>query len=441
MVQDWRGIISSTLFTAIILLSLLVPASTWATIDSKNLYTDISDIRSDFAEKGVKLNARSISDIFGNTTGGAGKGGAYAGLLTFGTDVDLEKSLGWEGGSFNSTWIWIYGDNLTTKYIGNSMFIVGIAASPAFRCYQMWLDQKLFDKSFSVRAGLLAINIEFGLSQTAFFFINNTFSMPALFICNFPNGGATYPMATPGIRLAFNPYPWMTLRSVFSQANPFPQTDNPNNFNWNFGPAGGLGCMTEIETTWNQKSESKGLAGMAKVGYWINNGYSLGNPTPGHFNYGAPTQNEYGTGFEALIDQQLTDPCPMIKSAEPSKNKPGSKEGLSGFVRGGFSPLQWSTTSLYIDGGLVYTGILPERKKDKVGIAFAYAQMSPDSRSLASAAGLPGPSFESIAELSYSWNISSSCSLQPDLEYVIHPNGTQQFGNALVIGIRAVINF
>jgi len=101
----------------------------------------------------------------------------------------------------------------------------------------------------------------------------------------------------------------------------------------------------------------------------------------------------------------------------------------------------WSVTSFYADGGLVYKGLLPGRRKDKLGLAFAYAQMSPSMLSKASAAGLNGGSFESVAELSYSCVITPSVALQPDLQYVIHPNGTEQYGNALVVGLRAVVNF
>ncbi len=75
----------------------------------------------------------------------------------------------------------------------------------------------------------------------------------------------------------------------------------------------------------------------------------------------------------------------------------------------------WSMTSFYADGGPVYKGLLPGRKKDKLGLAFAYAQMSPSMLSQASAAGLNGGSFESVAELSYSCVITPSVALQPDL--------------------------
>ena len=110
-----------------------------AQTNSQGVFWDAPSFRNQLEQKGVTVSVQSISDMFGNTTGGIGKGGAYAGLLTFGTDVDLEKAFGWEGASFNSTWFWTYGNNLTTKYIGNPMFVTGIAVNPSFRCYQLSL--------------------------------------------------------------------------------------------------------------------------------------------------------------------------------------------------------------------------------------------------------------------------------------------------------------
>jgi hypothetical protein len=74
--------------------------------------------------------------------------------------------------------------------------------------------------------------------------------MPALMSQNLVNGGPQYPMATPGIRLAVRPVSWLILRSSFSQANPFQQNENLHNFNWNFGPSGGLLSMNEAEARW-----------------------------------------------------------------------------------------------------------------------------------------------------------------------------------------------
>jgi porin len=37
--------------------------------------------------------------------------------------------------------------------------------------------------------------------------------------------------------------------------------------------------------------------------------------------------------------------------------------------------------------------------------------------------------------------LSPAISIQPDLQYILHPGGTQQYGNALVVGMRAAVNF
>jgi porin len=55
--------------------------------------------------------------------------------------------------------------------------------------------------------------------------------------------------------------------------------------------------------------------------------------------------------------------------------------------------------------------------------------------------GVPGPSFESVVELTYSIRLAPAIALQPDLQYVLHPGGSRQYGNALVAGFRAVVDF
>jgi porin len=46
-----------------------------------------------------------------------------------------------------------------------------------------------------------------------------------------------------------------------------------------------------------------------------------------------------------------------------------------------------------------------------------------------------------VAELSYSIRLAPAIALQPDLQYILHPGGTQQHANALVVGMRAMVDF
>ena len=208
-------------------------------LNQSPLAADCFGCRPSMEKHGVDLTVQSVSDLFGNTTGGAATGTTYSGLLNIGLAADLQKSIGWEGASFKSTWCWIYGsggNNISSDYIDNAMTVSSIAAYPSFRCYELWLQQNAFNDIVSLRAGLLGLDTEFLVSDTALLFVNSTFGPPALFSMNMPNGGPTFPDTTPGVRLALQPNSWLTLRTAFSQANPFQQQVNQNGFDWNFGP-------------------------------------------------------------------------------------------------------------------------------------------------------------------------------------------------------------
>ena len=403
-------------------------------------------------DHGVVLSAQSTSDLFGNTAGGAATGTTYSGLMNLGLAIDLQKAVGWEGASFKNTWLWLYGSDVSQQYVGNTLTVSGIAGNPAFRCYELWFQQNLFHDAISLRAGLLGLDTEFLASDTASLFVNSTFGPPALFTLNIPNGGPTYPLATPGVRLALQPTSWLTLRSALSQANPFTQTQNARGFDWNFGPAGGLLSLNEVTATWNKEPTGNRLPGTAKAGFWLQTGQdpetAPGSSLDDAFAFGSPEARHFSSGYYAFIDQQLyaVPNKPMSgaalsdgKTAAPSCTCPS--KGLSGFARLGFSPQQASQVGFYSDGGLVYTGLIPTRDLDKLGVAFGYAQMGSQYAAMGSSQGNPGVGYEAVAELSYAMQLTPAVSIQPDLQYILHPGGTQQYGNALVIGVRAVVNF
>lgn len=407
---------------------------------------------------GVVLSAQSISDLLGNTSGGASTGTTYSGLINLGLALDLQKAVGWEGASFKNTWLWLYGNNgnnLSASNIRNALNVSSIAGQPAFRCYELWFQQNAFQDRVSLRGGLIPVDTEFMVSDTASLFVNSTFGAPAFFTMNIPNGGPTYPMATPGLRLAIQPTSWLTLRTVFTQANPFDQTENLHGFDWNFGSAGGLLNITEAEADWNKGDAAKGLPGYAKLGLWFQRGQGSQQAEAQGYNFSSPEACSYNNGFYGIIDQKLYAPNSTVVLKDAGKESTSAKEtktaqeepigasakGLSSFARIGFSPNQTSVVGFYSDMGLVYTGLLPTRDADKFGLAFSYAQVGTQQLQNAAIFGPSGASFEGVAELSYSIRVAPAIAIQPDIQYILHPGGTQQYGNALVVGARAVVDF
>jgi porin len=438
-------------------------------LQQERLLGEWNGYRPKWKDLGIDLTAQSVNDMLWNTTGGASAGSACQGLLMFGAEIDTEKTFGLPGGTINTTWNWIYGRN-PSNYVGDINTVSGIAGNPAFNCYQLWYQQNLslggINDAVSIRAGLLGLDAEFCYPETALLFVNGTFGMPALMSQNLANGGPQYPMATPGVRLALRPAYWILFRSVLSQANPFSQSENPHNFNWNFGPSGGLLSLNEAELSWKSLPGKTALPGTAKVGFWIQSGQS---PTvPDEWSFGPPDSLQYCSGFYGIVDQMLyrapgqdeasTKNPVSGKAVTDGKSSAGTGSngsssdgksaageapvrGLNSWLRLGFCPQSYNPLSIYTDGGLVYTGLIPGRKEDKTGVAFCYGQVSSGYMTLGNAQGIPGPSFEAVIEFTHSFRIAPAIALQPDIQYVLHPGGSRQNGNALVAGFRAVVDF
>jgi len=51
------------------------------------------------------------------------------------------------------------------------------------------------------------------------------------------------------------------------------------------------------------------------------------------------------------------------------------------------------------------------------------------------------PDYEIVIEVTYQAQITPWLVIQPDLQYIIHPGGTRDPGNALILGGRASITF
>lgn len=421
---------------------------------------DLYGYRPKEEERGVSIFAQSVTDMLWNTVGGISPGGACDGLLQFGTEIDLGKTIGLPGGRFKNTWFWLYGRN-PSNYVGDVNGVSGISGLPSFRCYELWYEQNVLEDALSLRGGLLGLDAEFCYTDTELLFLNGTYGMPALMTQNLVNSGPQYPMATPGIRLAVCPVTWLTLRSSFSQANPFFQSENLHNFNWNFGPSGALLSMNEAEARWESLLKEWKLPGVAKAGFFIQSGPSPA--VPQEWSFGPPSTPQYCSGFYGMIDQMLyrapgqdeasTKGFDSGKAVADGKssvgNGPDGKSrveqplvrGLNSWWRVGFCPQSYNPLSIYTDGGIVYTGLIPGRKNDKTGVAFCYGQVSSGYMNLGNAQGIPGPSFEAVIEFTHSIRLAPAIALQPDIQYILHPGGTQQYGNALVIGMRAVVDF
>jgi porin len=107
------------------------------------------------------------------------------------------------------------------------------------------------------------------------------------------------------------------------------------------------------------------------------------------------------------------------------------------FTHVGLSPQSSSFINFYIDGGLTYKGVIPSRDNDVLGIAVGYGYLSDNAQDNEERST---PGYEIVLETTYQIELATWLSLQPDVQYVIHPSGTN-IPNALVLGARTTLSF
>lgn len=366
-----------------------------------------------WASHGLDFVATYTAQVWGNPVGGLQPGAAYVGLLQFGLNADFEKALGWKGGSFRTTWVWISGGQPSISNVGSIFAISPFEAPPAFRALDLWIQQELWDGALTLRGGLFNADADFTISDNAALFQYSGFGWPT-FYGGTLDGAPVYPFAAPGILMEAAPGGgWKWLSAVMQGDIGDPET-NPSNFYWRLDRTGGFLFLNEIQ----HGHEAGRLPGRARLGAIFNTGAN----DPG--NRAAPA---WGGGFVyGIIDQMIW------------REESNGMQGASWFARGGFSVLDDSFLTSLFNTGFTYTGLIPGRDNDTSGIALSWAQFSS-----AITDDLDGGNkgLEMALELTYQVQLTSWFTLQPDVQFIIQPGGSTAIGNALVVGLSASMAF
>jgi porin len=114
---------------------------------------------------------------------------------------------------------------------------------------------------------------------------------------------------------------------------------------------------------------------------------------------------------------------------------------VSGFVQLGAADSRVNRFDGYFGAGLTVTGLVPGRASDELGLAAAIARNGSAYLRSQQIAGVVSQRAESTVELTYLSQVSSRLSLQPSLQYVMHPNTVTGVGNALTLQLRAEVAF
>ncbi len=151
---------------------------------------------------GVDLFARYTTGFWSNLRGGFDRGTRYEGFARFGLDLDLVPLLGWEGGRIYADWLSYHGGQPSTELVGafDTTFLSGHEAETSFRSYNVYLEQQWLDGKLKLKAGQIAADDDFFVSEYAGSLLNATFGF--LGVGRIQQIGPFYPLAAPGVYAA-----------------------------------------------------------------------------------------------------------------------------------------------------------------------------------------------------------------------------------------------
>jgi porin len=249
-------------------------------------------------------------------------------------------------------------------------------------------------------------------------------------------GPSVFPSTSLGARAQYKATPELLLRAALVNAMPYNRTGE------NAVTEGGNGALLVSEAAYlerpgsaeprNRRLRTGRFSQLAPyddkyaIGFWHYTATfdDLSATDPG----GEPVQHRGSNGGYLLVDRLLT------RSPEPS----GAR--IAAFLQLGIGDARVNRFGSYVGVGLVASGLFPGRQ-DELGIAVASARNGSHYMEQQEQLGTPAQGSETAIELTYLAQISKWLAVQPDLQYVVHPNTDPAIKNALAFLLRFEVSF
>jgi porin len=394
-------------------------------------------------EEASRLDALYTSEIWHNVHGGLRTGSKLLGDLDVAVEIDGERALDLDGVTFFANGLFIHGGSLSGQYIGDAQTVSNIEASHQARLFELWVEKRFgpADAGHSLRVGLYDLNSEFDASDTAALFINSSHGIGPQIAQTGMNGPSIFPVTSFGARWRWALGPAWSAQFVALDGVPGdPQRPASNVLR--FDSRDGLLLASEVS---RQGTRLKKVA----VGMWrytarfdavdpdgADESDALAQlacsceraassaPAALPADASSSARRRGNEGVYALVDAQLFT------------ERDDEQQGLAGFVRAGTADGRVNRFGNFIGAGLVYTGALPRRAEDQLGLAVASVANARPYRRVNARDGLATDRRESAIELTYRVPVTSWLTLQGDVQHILNPDTNPQTEDATAIGLR-----
>jgi porin len=338
--------------------------------------------------KPLNFEASYVGESFNNLSGGIKRGSTYQGMANLRIGFDTDKARLWKGGQFYINAANTHGGTPSCDLVGDFQVASNIEAGNHTYIQEFWFKQTI--GALAITAGLQDLNVEFVNSENSATFLNSSFGIMPTISGNIPT--PIFPLTSLGISLKWQMSEATSLLiSAFDGCPTDFEDNNPYNLKWNFQSGDGILAFAELQHSISVKD----LPGTYKLGLFS------------HYNHRMITdettqppfvKNNYG--FYFIADQTIW-------------HRADNSRRMSAFMQMGCTPEQINCNRYYTGAGLNLYGLWNKSGEDVLGLAIARAGI--DRANCA----------ETTLELTYQLPVTKNLFLQPDLQYIMHPVGTE----------------
>ena len=383
----------------------------------------------DSGARPVILTFSYTGELVQNAGGGARRGTTFAGAAGGELTLLLRRLVGWHGARLFVFALGTHG-GAPSDLVGDVQGVSNLEAPPpgAVRLEEAWLQQNLLDNRLSWLVGRYDLNTEFYRLQSGALFINSSFGIGPEFAHSGVAGPSIFPNTAVGTRVAFKPSPNVVWRAAVLDGVP---VDRPGDGTRVF--ASGDGALLVGEVALLARPDTVGVPRQRRFGI----GRGRARPYGGKLAIGAWY---YTARFSDLVDT-LPNGASVQHRGSGGVYLIGdlTVRSLTAFAQLGLGDGRVNQIGGYLGGGFTFTAPFSSRAQDALGLAVAAARNGSHYERAQTAAGGTAAG-ETSVELTYLAQLGSWLTVQPDVQYVIHPGGTRATRNAVVPGLRVAVS-
>ncbi len=371
---------------------------------------DSGGARTSLLERGVLAEAANTTDFFASVDGGASDDSTVSNLFELAVTADMGAVAGLRGGTLFFLGLGTHGDDPGASS-GTVHAPSNLAADDAWRVLEFWYEQSLLADRAGLLFGFYAVDSEFDAKETAGVFLNGGFGTGLELSETGLNGPSIFAVTGLALRGRLQVTPEFGLRAAVVEGAPGDLDDATASLQWDFDDDEGVFMIVEAD--------------------WQPGGFEFLRVGLGGW--------RYTTDFERLDGGGIDDGSAGIYGFVEGVifSEAGSDDqGLSGFLRLGRADETVNRFGDYQAAGLVYTGLLPGRDEDVLGLGISSVDNGDDFVDSVRAEGGLIDRRETVVELTYHARVLPWLSVQPSVQYTMDPDTDPALDDHLAVAIR-----